>query len=76
MTAIDFPREHRPHVEFYAVRDRSDGRRIFIFEFVGRDRDGPFRVDVAHRYSLRDALEDVAWWARDGFEVRGPGVSP
>ena len=71
---ISFPREHRPHVEVFRVTDRTDGRRMFVFELVGRDEDGPFRIDVAHRYTLNEVAEDVALWWKEGIEVHGVGV--
>ena len=69
-TIIAFPLEHRSDVELFSVRDRTDGRRIFIFKLVGRDEDGPYRIDVAQRYSLQNALADIVDWWRYEIDVQ------
>ena len=73
---IAFPRDYQPYVEIFTVRDRADGRLMFIFELVGRDEEGPYRLDVAHRYTLEEVFEDRVLWWRDGIEVRDAGIFP
>lgn len=71
---VPFPVEHQPHVEILRVRDRFDGRTIYIFDYVGRDDSGPFRIDMAHRYTLGDVADEVAYWWQQGIEVDGSAV--
>ena len=71
---VTFPHEHQPHIEILRVRDRNGGRWFYVFDLVGHDEAGPFRIDMAHRYTLAEVADEVAFWCQQDIEVDGHEV--
>ena len=77
MTVLALPDRFRPRIEVVRCRDRSSGSLFYVFNLVGVSRKlGPYRMDLAQRFTPEDAASEVRLWCGLGYEVDDREVPP
>ena len=70
MTVVPFLDPFRPHIEVVRCRDRNTGKPFCIFDLVGVSRkQGPYRMDLAHKHTPEDVAAEIRLWSSLGYEV-------